>query len=54
MYYGVRQDPKGEGVFVVKMLYGERPIIFGDSNQTRDFVYVKDVTKASFLALKKC
>ncbi|TCO60242.1 SDR family oxidoreductase [Caldanaerobacter subterraneus] len=55
--YGVRQDPKGEGgvisIFIDKMLKGERPIIFGDGNQTRDFVYVKDVAKANFLALEK-
>ena len=55
--YGIRQDPKGEGgvisIFIDKMLKGERPIIFGDGNQTRDFVYVKDVAKANLLALEK-
>lgn len=55
--YGIRQDPKGEGgvisIFIDKMLKGERPIIFGDGNQTRDFVYVKDVAKANLLALKR-
>ncbi|KKC30221.1 GDP-mannose 4,6 dehydratase [Thermoanaerobacter thermohydrosulfuricus] len=55
--YGIRQDPKGEGgvisIFIDKMLKGERPVIFGDRNQTRDFVYVKDVAKANLLALEK-
>ncbi|HCD08834.1 MAG TPA: UDP-glucose 4-epimerase [Thermoanaerobacter sp.] len=55
--YGIRQDPKGEGgvisIFIDKMLKGERPIIFGDGNQTRDFVYVKDVAKANLLALER-
>jgi len=55
--YGIRQDPKGEGgvisIFIDKMLKGERPIIFGDGKQTRDFVYVKDVAKANLLALKR-
>jgi UDP-glucose 4-epimerase len=55
--YGIRQDPKGEGgvisIFIDKMLKGERPVIFGDGNQTRDFIYVKDIAKANILALEK-
>ena len=42
--YGPRQDPKGEGgvvsIFVDKMLAEERPVIFGDGQQTRDFVLI--------------
>lgn len=53
--YGIRQDPKGEGgvvsVFVDKLLKGEKPVIFGDGEQTRDFVYVEDVAKANIAAL---
>ena len=30
---------------VVKMLYGEPPVIFGDGSATRDFFYVKDTAK---------
>lgn len=53
--YGIRQDPKGEGgvvsIFIDKFLNYKNPIIFGDGNQTRDFVYVKDIAKANLLAL---
>jgi UDP-glucose 4-epimerase len=53
--YGPRQDPKGEGgvvsIFVDKMVAEERPVIFGDGQQTRDFVHVYDIVKANLLAL---
>lgn len=55
--YGIRQDPKGEGgvvsIFMSKFLNGEPPIIFGDGEQTRDFIYVKDVVDANVKALYK-
>lgn len=55
--YGPRQDPKGEGgvisIFVDKMLAGEKPVIFGDGKQTRDFIYVNDIVKANIMALNK-
>lgn len=55
--YGPRQDPLGEGgvisIFVDRMLNGKRPIIFGDGEQTRDFIFVKDVVKANILALSQ-
>lgn len=55
--YGPRQDPKGEGgvisVFVGKMLAGERPIIFGDGKQSRDFIYVRDIVEANLKALSE-
>jgi UDP-glucose 4-epimerase len=54
--YGPRQDPKGEGgvvsIFVDKMLDEERPVIFGDGQQTRDFIHVYDIVKANLLALE--
>ena len=54
--YGPRQTPKGEGgviaIFMQKALKGEQPVIFGDGEQTRDFVYVKDVASANLSALK--
>ncbi|MGH4139625.1 NAD-dependent epimerase/dehydratase family protein [Clostridium sp.] len=55
--YGLRQDPKGEGgvvsIFVDKLLNNETPFIFGDGEQTRDFIYVKDIARANIFALQK-
>jgi UDP-glucose 4-epimerase len=52
--YGPRQDPHGEaGVVAIfgNRLRAKRPItIFGDGNQTRDYVYVGDVARANLLA----
>ena len=48
--YGPRQDPHGEAgvisIFASKMLAGEVPIIYGDGNQTRDYVFIDDVVHA--------
>jgi UDP-glucose 4-epimerase len=52
--YGPRQDPHGEAgviaIFASKMLAGESPSIFGDGNQTRDYVFIDDVVHAFALA----
>ncbi|MEA2036259.1 MAG: NAD-dependent epimerase/dehydratase family protein [Nanoarchaeota archaeon] len=54
--YGPRQNPKGEAgvisVFIDQMLKEETPCIWGDGNQTRDFVYVEDVVNANLAALR--
>jgi UDP-glucose 4-epimerase len=51
--YGPRQDPHGEAgvvaIFCSALLEGRRPRVFGDGDQTRDYIYVGDVA-AAFLA----
>ena len=48
--YGPRQDPHGEAgvvsIFANKYLKNEEPTIYGDGEQTRDYIYVKDVVSA--------
>jgi len=53
--YGPRQDPKSEYAaaiprFVTRLLSGQRPVVYGDGLQTRDFVHVSDVVRAQLLA----
>ena len=53
--YGPRQNPHSEYAaviprFVTRILAHERPVIYGDGGQTRDFTFVKDVVKANILA----
>ncbi len=52
--YGPRQDPHGEAgvvaIFCGRLLDGERPTVFGDGLQTRDYVYVGDVVGAFIAA----
>ncbi len=55
--YGPRQNPHGEAgvvaIFSDKLLTRERPVIFGDGSQTRDFVFVDDVVDAFVRAVGK-
>ena len=48
--YGPRQDPHGEAgvvsIFSNKYLNGERPVIYGSGEQTRDYIFVQDVISA--------
>lgn len=52
--YGPRQDPLGEAgviaIFCGRLRAGERPTVFGDGRQTRDYVYVGDVVAAALSA----
>ncbi|TQK73475.1 UDP-glucose 4-epimerase [Brevibacillus sp. AG162] len=54
--YGPRQNSGGEGavipIFITKLLAGVSPVIYGRGVQTRDFVFVKDVAHANYLALQ--
>jgi UDP-glucose 4-epimerase len=55
--YGPRQDPHGEAgvvaIFAARLLGGEACTIFGDGEQTRDFVFVDDVVDAFARAATK-
>ena len=53
--YGPRQNPEGEAgvvaIFTTRMLAGRPAVINGDGKQTRDYVFVGDLVRASVLAL---
>ena len=55
--YGPRQNPHGEAgvvaIFCNNFLTGKPPVINGDGQQTRDYVYISDVVIANLLATKK-
>ncbi len=55
--YGPRQDPHGEAgvvaIFCKQLLKDQKPVIFGDGEQTRDFVSVFDVVNAHLKALSE-
>ncbi len=55
--FGPRQNPHGEAgviaIFIDKMLNNQQPIINGDGDITRDYIYVSDVIKANQIALNE-
>lgn len=54
--YGPRQDPTGDAgviaIFCNRVLTGQRPIVFGDGRQTRDYVFVGDIVAANLAAAR--
>ncbi len=53
--FGPRQDPNSEysaviPIFVTKMVRGERPTIYGDGTQSRDFTYIDNVVQGNLAA----
>ncbi len=55
--YGPRQDPMGEAgvisIFAASMLAGRPATVFGDGEQTRDYVYVGDTVDAFVAAMDR-
>lgn len=53
--YGPKQSQEGEGgvikVFIDQLSQNKQPFIYGDGNQTRDFIYVEDIAEAHLFAL---
>ena len=53
--FGPRQNPNGEAgvvaIFYNRLLNAQAPIINGDGEQTRDYIFVRDITHANLLAL---
>jgi len=54
--FGPRQNPNGEAgvvaIFCNRVIKDQAPIINGDGEQTRDYIFVSDVVRANLLALK--
>ncbi len=54
--YGPRQNPHGEAgviaIFIERLMTARQPVIYGDGEQTRDYVYVADVVRANLAALE--
>lgn len=53
--FGARQDPTSQYAavipnFITAALKGQRPVVFGDGEQTRDFCYIENTVNANLLA----
>ncbi len=53
--FGAYQDPEGPyaaviPAFISRILRGQRPVVFGDGEQSRDFCYIDNVCEANWLA----
>lgn len=44
--YGIGEKTTAISQWCSDMMNGKRPVIYGDGNQTRDFIYIDDVTSA--------
>jgi len=55
--YGPRQTPSPYvgviTIFCRKLFAGEKPVIFGDGEQVRDFIHVDDIARGSIMALNE-
>lgn len=53
--YGPRQRSDTEGgvisIFCNQAKFSKKAVIYGDGRQTRDFIYIDDVTKANYLSI---
>jgi nucleoside-diphosphate-sugar epimerase len=57
--FGPLQDPASQYAavipkFIISLLAGQPPVIFGDGEQSRDFTYVANVVEANLLAMDAC
>lgn len=53
--YGPRQSPASDyaaaiPIFIRNLLDGQQPTVYGDGNQTRDFIFIDDVVRANLAA----
>ena len=55
--YGPRQHANNDGgvipLFIEELMSGKQPVIFGDGNKTRDYIYVADVVEAFLRAFEE-
>lgn len=57
--YGPRQNPNGTYASLIpavcsRLMLGERPVIYGDGEQTRNLIFVKDAVRLMYEVFRKC